>query len=77
MFTGRLGLLYTRHEAMSPSLVFAFDFLLLSFLRCSLYFVKIHVPETKGLTLEQIEQQFAALSRVVPSSEMEPLLIGA
>lgn len=24
----------------------------------SIYFVKIHVPETKGLTLEEIEQKF-------------------
>lgn len=27
----------------------------------SIYFVKVYVPETKGLTLEQIEDQFKRL----------------
>jgi len=30
---------------------------------CSIVFVKIYVPETKGLTLEEIEQQFESLRR--------------
>ena len=29
----------------------------------SIYFVKVCVPETKGLTLEQIEQQFSSMRR--------------
>jgi hypothetical protein len=50
------------------------------FLGCSLYFVKAHVPETKGLSLEQIEAQFRSLARRdrisnEGSNEVEPLLL--
>jgi hypothetical protein len=52
---------------------------LIVFLGCSLYFVKAYVPETKGLSLEQIEAQFSSLARRdrigSDGSEMEPLLL--
>lgn len=46
---------------------------------CSIYFVKLNVPETKGLTLEQIEQKFQELRRnggpeIAVAVDMEPLL---
>jgi len=37
----------------------------------SLYFVKHHVPETKGLTLEEIEEQFAALRQATSTTTKE------
>ena len=30
---------------------------------CSIYFVCVHVPETKGLSLEEIEMQFKLLKK--------------
>jgi hypothetical protein len=46
----------------------------------SIYFVKVHVPETKGLTLEEIEQTFKGIEaerRGVSAStaEADPLLL--
>jgi len=44
----------------------------------SIYFIFAKVPETKGLTLEEIEQQFAELEKARATTELtaerEPLL---
>jgi Sugar (and other) transporter len=72
-----VGHLDTRREKSNVPEAFFLTLSVVSYLRhcCSLYFIKIHVPETKGLTLEQIEEQFVALSRGDRSSELEPLLL--
>lgn len=43
----------------------------------SLYFIKVYVPETKGMTLEEIEQQFVEirLRRRNNTAEMERLVV--
>ena len=46
-------------HALGNTLTFGIFFTLTIY---SLYFVHVHVPETKGLTLEQIEQLFAKRS---------------
>jgi hypothetical protein len=47
----------------------------------SIYFVKVHIPETKGLTLEEIEQKFknmeaerTATRAATSRTEADPLL---
>jgi hypothetical protein len=40
----------------------------------SIYFIRKNIPETKGLTLEEIEQQFHLLSKGPESPESNPLL---
>lgn len=43
----------------------------------SIYFIRIHVPETKGLTLEEVEVQFEKMRQATSRTgdeEVEPLL---
>jgi hypothetical protein len=43
----------------------------------SIYFVKIRIPETKGLALERIEEQFDEIRNrggIIARAEEEPLL---
>jgi hypothetical protein len=47
----------------------------------SIYFVKVHVPETKGLTLEEIEQKFKSIEAErtgtsTSTGEADPLIVG-
>jgi hypothetical protein len=44
-----------------------------------MFFVQKYIPETKGLTLEQIEQQFREMRRVPVNRtvEREPLIFGS
>lgn len=46
------------------------------FLR-SIYFIRVNVPETKGLTLEEIEQKFLIMRIKDDTSEHRPLVQGA
>jgi len=52
-------------RAIGLNVVFGIFALLTAY---SIYFVKANVPETKGLTLEEIEQQFASMRRTRNSS---------